>query len=395
MVTHQWYISYLMVPVRIKEKKKMKLKTLVTIIGIGMYLAGNIVPAQAAVRIKDIAYFEGARENTLMGYGLVVGLNGSGDKSQSVFTVKSIASLLSRLGIEVDKSQITPKNVAAVMVTATLPPFIRSGSRIDVTLSSLGDASSLQGGILLLAPLQGADGQVYAVAQGQVSVGGFESGSRGGSETFGTVGRIPNGALIENEVPVTLVRDGAIHLLLNGVDLTTCVRVAEAVNVSLNATIARAVDGATVAVEVPVIYKDNLIPFLASIERITLEPDARAKIIINERTGTVVGGKEVKISRVSITHKNINIDIKPPEEKEKATKKKDKKRDSVSSYLAMHEEVFMESQKEAVAIEEREFTSIGEVAELFHSMGIKPTDMIAIFQAMKEAGAIQAELMII
>lgn len=344
--------------------------------------------AQAQVRIKDIAYFEGARDNQLIGYGLVVGLNGTGDKSQSVFTVQSIASLLGRMGIEINASSITPKNVAAVMVTATLPPFIKKGARIDVTLSSLGDASSLQGGTLLLTPLQGADSKVYAVAQGQVSVGGFEGGA---GEGFGTVARIPYGALIEREVAINLVNEGTINLSLKKIDFTTCVRVAEAINVSFNSPIAEARDGATVTIQVPDVYQDTLIPFLAKIEHIAVNPDTKAKIVINERTGTIVGGKDVKITRVCVAHKNINIDIKPPEIEEEQS---NEVQQISFSPAKVQEALFMEGNGKREEIMSSE-TTIGDVAEMLNSIGVKPVDMIAIFQAIKEAGAIQADLEII
>lgn len=348
--------------------------------------------ANASVRIKDIAYFDGVRDNQLIGYGLVVGLNGTGDKSQSAFTVKSIASLLSRLGVQVDASQITPKNVAAVMVTADLPPFIKPGARMDVTLSSLGDASTLEGGTLLLTPLQGADGQVYAAAQGQVSVGGFEAGSRSGA--FGTVARVPQGALIEREVPVTLMSDEQVSLLLEKIDFTTCVRVAEAINVKFGSKIAEARDGALVSIRVPEVFADNPIRFLSKVERIEVQPDMEAKIIINERTGTIVGGEKVKISRVSLSHKGINIEIKP-EEKEVAEKKNANTGDDVSSFAPASEALFNEGGSEAAHDQEVEEITVGELAQTLSSMGVKPVDMIAILQAIKKAGAIQGDFELI
>ena len=374
---------------RYRNRKNMVF-TIMVIVILPLFIVST---AQASVRIKDITYFQGVRDNQLIGYGLVVGLNGTGDRSQSVFTVKSIASLLYRLGIEVDAGQITPKNLAAVMVTATLPPFIKSGARIDVTLSSLGDAQSLQGGTLLLTPLQGADGKVYAVAQGQVSVGGFEAGARGRGDTFGTVARIPQGALIEQEVPVTLVTENNIKLSLKKVDFTTCIRVAEAINVSFNQEIAEALDGATVSIRIPDVFRNNLVKFLAHIELIEVKPDNPAKIVINERTGTIVGGKDVKISNVSITHKNINIDIKPAPETAEADA--EKRETGISPHLTFQEAIFTEGEDDAMVISEAEETTIGEVAQLLHSMGVKPPDMIAIFQAIKQTGAIQAELEII
>ncbi|MBU1863486.1 MAG: flagellar basal body P-ring protein FlgI [Candidatus Omnitrophica bacterium] len=363
----------------------VSVRMFIVFIGIMFLFVGHV---HAAVRLKDIAYFQGARENQLMGYGLVVGLNGTGDKSQSVFTVKSIASLLLRLGIKIDPSKISPKNVAAVMVTANLPPFIKPGARIDIALSSLGDASSLQGGTLLLTPLQGADGAVYAVAQGQVSVGGFESGRGGRGDAFGTVARIPQGALIEREVPVTLIQEDTVSLSLKKIDFTTCIRASEAINVAFHSTIAEALDGATVRIRVPEIFRNNIVKFLARIEHIKVEPDTKAKIVINERTGTIVGGKDVKISRVSLTHKDINVEIKPSEEVEKISDTTEK----VSSYMPSEEALFVEDEETVAQNAYENETTVGEVAQILNSLGIKPRDMITIFQTIKEAGAIQAEL---
>jgi len=378
---------------RKKEKEKMIKKTMSCLLIMGyVFCSLTFVPhASASVRIKDVAHFQGVRDNQLIGYGLVVGLNGSGDKSQSVFTVKSIASLLNRVGVEVKESEISPKNVAAVMITATLPPFIKPGARIDVTLSSLGDASSLKGGTLLLTPLEGADNVVYAVAQGPVSIGGFDPSARGGG-TFETVGRIPQGALIERAVPVSLINEGAVQLSLKQIDFTTCVRVAEAINISFGDTIAAAIDGATIEVRIPDVYMHNTVQFFAKIEHIKVEPDAIAKIIVNERTGTIVGGKEVKISRVSVTHKDINIEIKP---ENKQTVSEEELGEERTSSFAPHEEgLFTEGEKIVPVVLEEE-TTIGEVAQILNTVGVRPADLIAIFQAIKEAGAIQATLEII
>ncbi len=337
----------------------------------------------AGVKIKDVAGFEGVRENQLIGYGLVVGLNGTGDKSQSMFTVKSISSLLKRMGIDVPSNKISPKNVAAVMVTATLPPFVKPGAKIDVTLSSLGDAGSLLGGTLLLTPLQGADGIIYAVAQGNILM----SGGPGGG--YATVARIPEGALIEREIPVTMVKDGKVKLSLKHVDFTTCIKMAEAVNVEFGENIAKAVDGATVEIKIPQLYADNIVPFLSRIENINIVPHRKAKIVINEKTGTIVSGVDAKIARVSIVHKNLNIDIKPPQES--GNKDENNNEDILPKNLSLKRAIFVEgetSEKEECS----EYVTAGEVASILASMGVKPNDMIAIFQAIKEAGAIEADM---
>ena len=371
----------------LKAIKEQYVRVIMLAFAFILFLSGT---AHASVRIKDMAYFEGVRDNQLIGYGLVVGLNGTGDKSQSVFTVKSIASLLSRMGISVEADQITPKNVAAVMITADLPPFIKPGARIDVTLSSLGDASSLQGGTLLLTPLQGADGNVYAVAQGQLSVGGFDGSSRGNS--FGTVARIPLGAVIEKEVPVTLMQDDTVNLLLKKIDFTTSVRVAEAVNVLFAEKIAEAKDGAAIQINVPEAFRNNIVRFLAKIENIEVEPDVSAKIVINERTGTIVGGQKVKISRVSLTHKDINIEIAPQETISEEVIEKESS--GTRSFAPTGKALFVEGEGKIVEEHSDEVT-VGELAKTLGTLGISPSDMIAIFQAVKQAGAIQGDLEII
>jgi len=385
---------------RSKRLKKVSSKRLARCLVVCMFTCYSLFSTlyfpstvYASVRIKDIAQFQGVRDNQLIGYGLVVGLNGTGDKSQSVFTVKSIASLLSRLGVDVKASEIKPKNVAAVMITATLPPFIKAGARIDITLSSLGDASSLQGGTLLLTPLQGADGKVYAVAQGPVSIGGFDSASSGRGGTYGTVARIPQGALIEREVPVALMEADTVALSLRQIDFTTCVRMAEAINVDFADTIAMPIDGATVEIYVPATFRSNVVGFLAKIEHIEIQPDTRAKIVINERTGTIVGGKDVKISRVSLNHKNINLEIKPQEEVSASDMQEDSHR--VNGWHSQAEGLFIEAENEKTTTTLEDETTIGEVAQILNSMGVKPLDMITIFQTIKKAGAIQAELEII
>lgn len=377
-------------------RKQQGKRSLTVALCVVCVMLGHAPRTEAAVRIKDIAQFRGVRDNQLIGYGLVVGLNGTGDKSQSVFTVKSMASLLSRMGVEVKTTDVKPKNVASVMITATLPPFIKPGARIDVTLSSLGDASSLQGGTLLLTPLQGADGKVYAVAQGPISVGGFEAGNAGSGGSYGTVARIPHGALIEREVPVTLMDERRLALSLRSVDFTTCVRMAEAINVAFGEQIALPIDGATVEIEVPDVFLENIVGFLAQIEHIEVRPDTTAKIVINERTGTIVGGRDVRIARVSLNHKNINLEIKPPESDESESEETSAvATPAAHGWHSQEEGLFFESGQSTESHEAEDETTIGEVAQVLHSMGIKTPDMITIFQTIKEAGAIQAELVVI
>ncbi len=344
-------------------------------------------PVLAQVRIKEVAQFSGVRENQIMGYGIIVGLNGTGDKGKTIFTVRAIASLLKKMGLMVQSDDIKVKNTAAVMVTATLPPFVKSGTKIDVTLSSLGDAKSLAGGTLLQSPLQGPDGVVYAVAQGSISLAGTEDNTN----PLTTVARIPNGALVEREVSVTMEKDGFIELSLMKTDFTTCARIAEAINVDFGQVLAYASDGATVQIKIPELFRNDLVKFISKIERIEIVPDYRSVIIINERTGTIVGGKEVKISEVSLTHRNLNIQIAG--EKENAVELP--QAPSVVELSRYNEALFKEGELNVVPSEAGNEVSVGELAQYLNSLGISPKDIIAIFHSIKAAGAIQADIQII
>lgn len=261
------------------------------------------------VRIKDIARVLGVRSNQLMGYGLVIGLNGTGDSRQVIFTTQAISNMLNRFGITVDSHDVQSRNVAAVMVTCDLPPFVKNGDRIDVVVSSLGDSRSLEGGVLLLTPLQAPDGNVYAVAQGPVSLGG-RGGTRRDSN-FPTVAVIPNGAIIEKEVPTIFADSGSktISITLNRPDFTMASRVAQAINTALGGAIASAQDGATVRATIPDSYSNNTVGFIAAIEELTVNADAVAKVVINERTGTVVIGGNVRLLPAVISHGNLRVQI--------------------------------------------------------------------------------------
>ncbi|MCM8813043.1 MAG: flagellar basal body P-ring protein FlgI [Candidatus Omnitrophica bacterium] len=352
-------------------------------------------PAQAAVRLKDIAHVQGVRENQLIGYGLVVGLNGTGDSSAASFTFQSIVSMLDKMGISISKNELSVKNVAAVMVTATLPPFIREGSRIDCTISSLGNATSLQGGMLLMTPLAGADGAVYAVAQGPVSLGGFVAGTGGpGGNTVQrnhtTVARIPQGALIEREVPMRFIQDNMLQISLKNADFTTCDRIVGAISEKFEGQVsAQAVDAGSLTVAIPEQYRDNVIGLIAQLERVEITPDAAARIVMNERTGTIVAGEHVRISTVAISHGNLSIEIKsryqisqpPPFARAGET------------VAAEQVETGVEEQQARLMVMPQS-VNIGDVANALNAMGVTPRDMIAIFQAMREAGALQAELII-
>jgi flagellar P-ring protein precursor FlgI len=343
------------------------------------------------VRVKDLARIQGVRENELFGYGLVIGLNGSGDKAGTLFTVQSIASMLQRMGVQIPRDRVGVKNVAAVVVTAKLPPFAKAGTTLDVLVSSLGDASSLQGGTLLLTPLQAADGKVYAVAQGPVSLGGFnvEAGGTGEKvqKNHPTAGRVPGGAIIEREVPTTVVQNQTLAILLNNPDFTTAGRLAESVNGSLGSGSARAEDAATVRVRVQ--PDQDLVGLIARLEHLKIEPDRVAKVVINERTGTVIMGSQVRVSTVAISHGSLTVQIKSEFQ--------------VSQPLPMSlgkttvvpkTDVTVKEEKRALSVME-ESASIGDLVQALNALGVTSRDLIAILQAIKQSGALQAELEIL
>lgn len=347
--------------------------------------------AAAQVRIKDVARVQGVRDNDLYGYGLVIGLNGTGDRgTSSPFTPQTIANMLQRLGIAVPPLALNSKNVAAVMVTTKLPPFVKAGSTLDVLVSSLGDSSTLQGGTLLLTPLQGADGRVYALAQGAVSVGGILASGAGGDsvqKNHPTVGRVPNGAVVEREVPAAL-DPAAIALTLQQGDFTTAVRLAEAVNGAGVGPIARAVNPTTVTVAVPPAEQGRLMEFLSRLESLTLRVDAPARVIINERTGTVVLGSQLRIATVAIAHGNLTIQIR---EEKQVSQPAPFAPIGSRTVVVPKSDVAVKEEKAQLAVVP-EGASIGDVVQGLNSLGVTPRDLISILQAIRQAGALMADL---
>jgi flagellar P-ring protein FlgI len=366
-----------------------------TLIGIGLILTVFTawIPPAGAVRIKDIADIKGVRQNQLVGYGLVVGLEGTGDSDDAIFTLQSMASLLEKMGVTVNPEAIEVKNVAAVMVTADLPPFAGSGGRIDALVSSIGDAKSLQGGMLLFTPLKAADGKVYAVAQGPVSTGGFVVGSAAGSgvqKNFPTVARVVNGALIEKEIPSNFNEKDALTLHLRSPDFTTASRVAQAINIAFYDQIARTRDAGTVEVNVPAKYKGNTVALVTAIESLGVTPDSVSKVIINERTGTVIMGEGVRISTIAIAHGNLSIQVR---ETPQVSQPLPFSRGG-QTVVTPDSQVLVEEGKNPLFLVESG-VSIGEVVKALNALGVTPRDLISIFQALKAAGALQAELEII
>ena len=369
----------------------MNLKKFTTILFILIFF---LTSEALAVRIKDMATIQGIRDNMVIGYGLVIGLNGTGDKTGTTFTVQSLTSMLNKMGISVEPGSVKVKNVAAVMVTANLPPFIRSGSRIDVVVSSVGDAKSLQGGTLLLTPLKGVDQRVYAVAQGPLSIGGFIGGGEGDNlqKNHPTVGRIGGGALVEREVEQTFNGSDNVTVLLRHQDFTTALRVSHVINQTLGSSeAALPIDSGTIRVQVPPRYKGRLVEFMATIERLDVQVDFPARVVVNERTGTIVMGEKVRISDVAVAHGNLTIRVTTEFQVSQP-----------SSFAPESSETVVVPQQKASVIEEeakisvlRAGTTIGQVIQGLNAIGVTPRDLIAILQAIKAAGALQAEFEIL
>lgn len=351
-----------------------------------------IVPSLQGSRIKDLAIVEGGRDNQLVGYGLVVGLAGEGDSRLS-YTVQSVANALQRFGVNVPPETIRGDNVAAVMVTAEIPAFSKPGSRIDVTVSSIGDAETLQGGVLLQTPLLGADETVYAVAQGGVVIGGFTGGSSGGggatvTKNHPTVGSIPGGAIVEREIRAEIVRNQTMRLLLLNPDFTSAARMAEAINRHFPGS-SRAADSSTVSVIVPEEFLEEQVHFVAMIEAITVKPDLAARVVINERTGTIVATSKVQVSSVAISHGSLTISIVSDLEVSQPPPLSD----AGATVVVPSTTVDVVEQQGGFKVL-REEPTIEQVAAALNSLGVTTREMMSIFQAMKAAGALQAELVI-
>ena len=345
-------------------------------------------PSRAAVRVKELAEVAGARENQLFGYGLVVGLTGTGDSTRVLFTQQSIANLLGRLGIRLDPSQVSARNVAAVMVTARLPAFTRPGAAIDVQVGSMGDATSIAGGVLLLTPLTAADGQVYAVAQGPVQVGGYAAGVRGASYTqknTPTSGRIPSGATVERSVTPTLAGDTLV-LGLRDPDFTTASRLAAAVNTSLGAGSARALDSAAVEVKVPEAFKSDPVGLVAKLELLEVEADSRARVVVSERTGTVVAGERVRIRPATVAQGGLQVSVqRTPVVSQPAPY-------SFGTTVSTSELRTNAREESRGAVALPATSSVADLAKALNLLGAGPRDLIAILEALKAAGALDAEL---
>ncbi len=351
----------------------------------------------AATRIKDIARLHGVRTNQLIGYGLVTGLSGTGDDiSKSGFTKQAISNMLSRQGINMTGTTFTDldtKNIAAVMVTATLPPFAKTGSTLDVQVSSLGDATSLAGGTLLMTPLKAPDGKIYAVAQGPLTLGAFAYGGKTAKvqQNHLTAGRIASGALVEREVAMTVGKNGLLTYQLNNPDFTTASHIAKAINERLGKDTAWPDPQGTVQVLVPEALQTNVVNFIAAIEILPVEVDTPAKIVVNERTGTIVMGKDVRLSTVAVSHGNLSLIIQ-----EDINVSQPNPLSPGQTVVTPETNISVrQEQGELMVLNMKKGISIGEIANALNAIGATPRDLIAIFQAIKASGSLHGELVIL
>ena len=353
----------------------------------------GISQVNGASRLKDIADFEGIRDNLLVGYGLVVGLNNTGDTlANGHFTKQSLLAMLERLGVKPTEAGLTSKNVAAVMVTASLPGFTRQGSRIDVVISALGDSKNLLGGTLLVTPLLGADGEVYAVAQGQVAVGGFSAGGAAETVTKGvpTSGRIANGAIVEKEIGFELSALNKVRITLRNPDFTTSRRLSQAVNAFLGTNAATPTDPGTVDLRIPRGYEENVVGLLTDIEQLRIQPDQIARILIDEQSGTIVMGENVKISTVAIAQGSLTIRVTEGAE---VSQPGPFAQAGETQQVAQTDAQVDEGADKKFAVVERGVT-LQDLVNGLNALGIGPRDLITILQAIKTAGALQAEIVV-
>jgi flagellar P-ring protein precursor FlgI len=364
-------------------------KTLQAAVLAGVLAVCVPVHAGATSRIKDLANIEGIRQNQLVGYGLVVGLNGTGDTLNNIpFTRQSLTAMLERLGVNVRGQTLRTGNVAAVMVTANLPAFSTQGTRIDITVSALGDAKSLQGGTLLVTPLLGADGNVYAVGQGSVAIGGFQAEGEAAKITRGvpTVGRIANGALIEREIDFNLNRQNQLRMALRNPDFTTAKRIAAAINDFIGMPTAEPLDPSTIGITVPAKYRGNVISLLTEVEQLRVEPDQPAKIVIDERSGIIVMGNDVRVSTVAVAQGNLTVTItETPQVSQPAPFSRG------TTTVVPRTRIGVQEDGKKLALV-KNGVSLQQLVDGLNSLGIGPRDLIAILQAIKAAGAIQADI---
>jgi flagellar P-ring protein precursor FlgI len=357
--------------------------------------AATAAPSSGAVRIKELATVEGVRDNPLIGYGLVVGLNGTGDRQQTVFSVQSLTNILRQMGLTVTATNIRVQNTASVMVTATLPPFARPGSRLDVTAAAIGDATSLQGGLLLLTPLRAVDGKVYSIAQGPLVLGAYLAGRGGNSQTVNhpTTGRVPGGAIVELAAPRGSLA-GTLRLELRQADFTTASRMSAAVNQRFQATgdqvpLARTEDSAAVAITIPPDYAQRPAEFIAEVERLTVEADSVERVVIDERTGTIVMGGKVSIRPVTIMHGALTVEVQTSYDVSQPAPL------SQGTTEVVPQTTLKAQESKARSLTLPQGSSVEDLVQSLNAIGATPRDVIAILQALNSAGALGAELDVI
>lgn len=360
-------------------------------------LSLGLASAAWSSRIKDVARLEGQAETQLIGYGLVVGLKGTGDGQRTQFTTQSIVNMLRNTGIEVPRERIQVKNVAAVMVTAKLNPYIKKGSNLDVTVSSIGDAKSMEGGTLLLSPLQGTDGEIYALAQGALSIGGINRESAGGKGQFQKnhtlVGEIPSGAIVQKEATGSLQSSEELVISLATPDFSSAVALAKAVNANFKTPIATALDPVSIKVAIPEEFKARRMEFIAEVENLDFLVSSTARVVLNEKTGTVIAGGNVSIAEVAVSHGNITIEVKQNQQTNVQ---------NVVPPVGGTVQQTSRSETEDMKVSEPKSdmkvipatSNVADLAKSLNALGVSPRDIIAIFQAIKRAGALNAELVV-
>ncbi len=356
-------------------------------------LASAAAAGTGTIRLKELASLEGVRDNQLVGYGMVVGLNGTGDRRQTLFTAQSLANMLQQMGVTVNPQFILVRNTAAAMVTATLPPFAQPGSRIDVSVAAIGDASSLQGGLLIMTSLRGIDGQVYSVAQGPVVTGGFIAGGSANTQVVNhpTLGRIPSGAIIERPSPA-VAPSNPVRLQLHQADFTTAARIADAVNQHYSAQakpVAHAENSGVVSIAIPPEFATRNTEFVAELEQLPVQTDRSARVVVNERTGTIVMGKEVHVSPVAIMHGNLTVEIQTTFNVSQPAPF------SQGSTQVVPQVGVGVKEEKARNVVLKEGATVEELVRALTSIGSTPRDIIAILQSLHSAGALESEIEVI
>lgn len=374
-------------------RHSLRLPISILLVAVASTAAAVPAGSDPSTRLKDVASLQGAASTPLLGYGLVVGLNKTGDRRQTIFSTQTLTNMLEKFGLSVPADQVKVENVAAVLVTAELPTFARVGARLDITASSVGDARSLQGGTLLATPLRGPNGQIYALAQGALSIAGFGGGGGDNSVAVNhlTVGRVPSGAFVQVGSGVMLPTTESVSLVLRDPDFVSASRLAQAVNLELGAGVARVVDPGTVSIRVPDNYRTSIPEMMARLEVVPVESDAPARVVINERSGTVVVGGAVRLGPAAVAHGNLSVTIRTRYEVSQPSAPFSNSGDTV---VVPQTDVSVQDQPSRLVVLE-EGTTLEAVVRALNALGATPRDIIAIMQALKAAGALHAEIVIL